>query len=391
MATPTKSPTWADGGSGVVTDPGTSKQALGFANAEAPAAGHHNWVLQGHGEWIEHMREAMMAQLVRASLLFTGETQSVGIGFGSNMYYLPGEDKWYVFTDNSGDVDLHESADGITWGSATNYIWSCNNVPSNFIETGGSVYTAAGDVGIASSAGAASAFTPETNTFANLTLVHRVMYDATNAVWIAMGSATGAGDIETSTAMGGTWTQRKTVAAAPMVGVANNGAGITVAIDDANSSFYYSSNGTTWTTDASPTWVPDHVVWNEQMQLFVFFAYGQDDFAVTTDGTDYTEYNTSTNGNLQNIINTPQGIAIFPQSGAAGVPTQVQFLRGASDVDRPLNFVLEDFFNVASSSAFYDLIISVATAGAGIHECGNNTLAWRNSEVGAGNWNSAKY
>jgi len=57
MATPptVRSPTWADDGGADVTDPGTSKQATGWVEGEAPAADHTNWLLNAQGEWLDYL------------------------------------------------------------------------------------------------------------------------------------------------------------------------------------------------------------------------------------------------------------------------------------------------------------------------------------------------
>jgi len=54
MAKPTvRSPTWATDGGADVTDPGSSKQATGWVEGEAPAADHTNWLHRTRGEWLE--------------------------------------------------------------------------------------------------------------------------------------------------------------------------------------------------------------------------------------------------------------------------------------------------------------------------------------------------
>jgi hypothetical protein len=55
---PTDSPTWADGVGAVLSNPGATKQAAGWASPEKPSDGNMNWILNVHGRWINYLAVA---------------------------------------------------------------------------------------------------------------------------------------------------------------------------------------------------------------------------------------------------------------------------------------------------------------------------------------------
>jgi len=331
-------------------------------------------------------------QLVKNSMEFTESASGVGTGFSSNIAYLPGVDRWYAFVDNSGNVDLYDSADGVTWSAANNETYSML-IAGNFVENAGTVYTPAGSSGISSSStGLAANFSPETNTFANLTTVHRVIYDAVNGLFLAGGGAGANADIESATAMGGTWTQRYT-ATGDIYGMAHDPVnGITVAFENGALEYVYSSNGTTWTTDTAPTASAWNVFYNAALGKFVFHLSGggTQKLGFTTDGTDYFEIDFGGGNPFGNILNTPVGIFAFEQHGTA--VEKCYHLTGVAP-GLP-EFFTSSFFEFNAASAD-DVIQTVSTIGTAAYDCGGfstskgqEKLVWRyNTSL----WANAKY
>lgn len=120
---PDNLPTWADGGSADLSDPGDAKRALGFEDGEAPAAGNLNHQLKQTGEWIELLRKVAAPQVFLQNMVISSDTPFTNVGGGLNhlhIRYIDGLGKYLaVVKGATGNHYAYESVDGITWTNET--------------------------------------------------------------------------------------------------------------------------------------------------------------------------------------------------------------------------------------------------------------------------------
>jgi len=286
----TRIPTWADGAADV-TDPGSSKQATGWIEGEAPAADHTNWLHNARGEWLEFIWRSSLPSIVALNLVDKNTSPFGSDILSVRILWEPTQEKFYatIQEGSTSDKIAYESTDGIAWGSGT---------------TVNADDTASGAVGIAycpdnarigtasengfhlSSSNAVSGFsqTP-TGTFSNINAAADVVWDDTNNLWIVSGAFTTAGYIETAAAAGTSWTTRHTEGSAIIGRLAHDRAGQTVAIIVGTDNMHYSSNATTWTqqtTGMSKSFT--RVEWCPFASLFVAYNSTSDTLYWSTDG-----------------------------------------------------------------------------------------------------------
>jgi len=265
----TRIPTWADGAADV-TDPGSSKQATGWVEGEAPAADHTNWLHNARGEWLNFIWKSSLPTII-ASNLVDKNTQPFGTDLQETIInWEPTQEKFYAtcLELTSDDLITYESTDGISWSGGT--VVNLNDTSPRWCRVAYCPDNA--KIGIGSEAGfhlsstnSVSGFsqTP-TGTFASITAASGLVWDNTNNLWIACGEDSGDGYIETAASAGASWTQRDTEASSGIQSIVHDRNGTTVAVYEGVDLIHHSSNGTTWiqqTTGISKTfrrawWAP---------------------------------------------------------------------------------------------------------------------------------------
>lgn len=228
-----------------------------------------------------------------------------------NIVYLPGQARWYSGTrDTSGsNTYVYDSVDGITWSAVTTLNTTQGEII--FIEQGGDLYCGSGDEIYKSTTGLVVNLVAQSPVFPNLTIMYGLVYDATNSLFIAVGSdGVGRAEIETAATVTGTWTNRKDVASSTYTGIATDGAGTSVVINSAVSSFDYSiDGGVSWTANATPTGIPVRVYWSDNLGRFAMKTSAATDyFMMTTDGTDF--YERTVADDIWVMVPIPQGVLV---------------------------------------------------------------------------------
>jgi hypothetical protein len=318
MAIPTsRFPTWATDGGADVTDPGSSKQATGWVEGEAPAADHTNWLHNARGEWLDFIWRSTLPTVIGTNLVDKNTSPFGTDVFNITLVWEPTQDKFYASVVETASTDwiAYESTDGITWSGGTTVDVSYLGTPAPAEIAycpDNSKIGAVTDAGFhLSSSNSVSGFsTTPTGTTGFTSGATGLVWDDTNNLWIACGTLTGTdGYIKTAAAAGVTWTQRDTEASAVPLSIAHDRAGQTVVVYGGTDLIQYSSNGTTWTrqttgmskvfTDA--WWCPfasvfvaatDALYWSADGDVWALCPFGAvdevivcEDFLLFIDGT----------------------------------------------------------------------------------------------------------
>ncbi len=270
MAFPTiRFPSWATDGGADVTDPGSSKQATGWIEGEAPAADHTNWLHNTRGDWINYLFESLAPYIAHSSRVLSGSrpwgtsTHSRWIG-----QYLHALDRFYAIEDNSAasDAITWDSTDGITWSSSTTIDSAVTEI-SNFTDDGTNLYVIADNVLYRSTTGLVTNLASFDTLPAIAGTGCGLVYDKVNSRFIYTADGT-----IYSSADGLTW-DSYTVPDGPMTLAHNPQTGFTVAnqIDSGTliGDFFYSTDGgVIWATDTSGTTM-DNMIYAASCQCFV--------------------------------------------------------------------------------------------------------------------------
>jgi len=263
-------PSWATDGGADVTDPGTSKQATGWIEGEAPAADHTNWLLNQQGAALDFYQQTLAPWIAHSNMHRTDSAKWGALASRHIGQYLPALDRHYVIQhDSDNDADAWDSADGITWSSATEIDPGAGFI-SQFCDDGTDLF-----VGVAN-----NLYKSTTGLVTNLTYyadlpgnVHAgLVYDKVNGYFIMAG---GSNDIYYSaTGATGTWTSY-TTPTSNMKAIAHDpNTGRTIVYEDTTFDFYYSDNATTWTPYSAATDY-DYVIYSQGCGCFIGSASDQ--------------------------------------------------------------------------------------------------------------------
>lgn len=280
MAIPTDEPTWATDGGAEVTDPGDSKQATGFITAEAPAAGHHNWLLNNHGAWLNFLRESMAATIFRASAVWTPTIAGDGGGFTYSLNYLPDFGRYYVNIDKGGNSDAYDSVDGETWSAQKDISDNGTAIGTAqfFEKPGDAVYCVFGSQKIwRSTTGLVANLTQQSPTFTEISAgLTQGLYHSGSDKFFAFGND-GIGDIsiESADTIGGTWTVEYSPAiTGTAAGVATSGASMVANMNN-DPTYHYATDPTgAWSQAATLGANLRSVVYNAATGRFWFTTGG---------------------------------------------------------------------------------------------------------------------
>lgn len=307
---PTADPTWATAGGAELTDPGSAKRATGFETAEAPAAGQMNYTLKGHGDWIEYLRSTNAPQRAFDNLDFTTTSPFSGGGV-IKIKYLPGVGKWYASQVKGASLALYDSDDGITW-SAAFVPAGTQGVSQACEDTNGYVYFGCDNKIYRTTTGSVLDCVSQ-KTLAADVIINGMVRDETLGLFIICGynSSSSASVIYTATTVGGTWTFRNSVPSSSDTSIATDGLGHIVVTNSAGAAFYYSANGTSYTSNLSPTGTPTNVYWNSNLNLFVLNTSDATDYIMfTSDGiSNFYEYTIT--DDIWGVVNTSLGPLVF--------------------------------------------------------------------------------
>jgi len=286
-------PTWADGVADV-TDPGSSKQAAGWLESEAPAVDHINWLHNVRGEWLDYIWQSALPAVIATSLVDKNTSPFGTDIFNTTIVWEPTQGKFYasIIEDTTSDWVAYQSTDGITWSSGTDVNTSATQqtitpAPIAYCPDNDRIGAASEDGFHLSSTDATSGFsTTPTGTLGFTGGASGLVWDDTNNLWIACGTLTATdGYIKTAAAAGVTWTQRDTEASAVPVSMAHDRAGQTVVTYGGTDLIHYSANGTTWTRQTTGmSKVFSRVWWCAFASVFVAFEGTSDTMYWSADG-----------------------------------------------------------------------------------------------------------
>lgn len=326
---PTRAPTWATDGGADVTDPGSSKQATGWIESEAPAADHTNWVWKNQGEAFDFLFETLGGMIALGNIERTG-TQPFLPSTGSvemmSIRYDSVASRWYcsVLEANTNDVTVYDSVDGVTWNAGVDM-----DLAASFLTTypapqsNGTVIGVFTDEDFYLSTDQTVANLPiiasPTGSYLNIDRLRGGTWDATNNLWIAAGDEfTTNGRVETSPA-GATWTTRLTDATNLFTSLAHDGAGNSVVSTDdvtGSTTIHTSSDGTTWGTAATPpTEGINELAWCPSLGLFAGSGVSGNIW-FSTDGDVWASAAASGNlPDISNVMTTPDFTVMIGVSG----------------------------------------------------------------------------
>ncbi len=343
MATPPDTfPTWGTDGGAEITDPGASKRATGFLTAEAPAAGHMNHQLNRIGGWLTYLRDQVGARIAFASIDRKGTTPWNTTSTNLFINYLPGIDRWYCAIEGT-DGDVWDSADGETW-SATKQLDATTTTLTQFVELAGDVHVGV-DVQIyKTTTGLVTNMASVSATFANITALTGLLWDETNSLWLACGTAGANGHIEAVAAPGWAFTNMETFTSNFRNIAINQTTGKSVAITSTDT-VYTSSNGTTWTANTTPAIAFNGLHFNVALGLFAAID-ANNQLHLSVDGTGAWAI-PSAFPDVHNVIDSPEGLVVFNAYNAAADPGGVFVLRNAEDKD---NYDVEYLGRIEASS-----------------------------------------
>jgi len=244
---PSRLPTWATDGGADVTDPGTSKQATGWIEGEAPAADHTNWLANGVGAHLDLLQNTLAPLIAYSNINWTTtEPWSTTTPIRTKANYLSTFDRHYVVQKhNTDDITAWDSADGITWSSAK-LIDAASAATTQFVTDGTNLFIGVDD----------QVYRSTTSLVTDLTSFDfppgvplEMVYDDTNSLFIICcdnGNIYSSPDADT-------WTSRVTTANSWRWMDHDPSTGTTVAQETTTDDFHFTTNGTTWTTRTGPS------------------------------------------------------------------------------------------------------------------------------------------
>ncbi len=253
----------------------------------------------------------------------------VAVGASGKLYTSPDGTTWSAQTSNFGSTNidavayngsnlwvasgasgtLATSPDGTTWTSQTSAstAFGTNNI--NTVAFGNSLWLAGGDNGSAATSPDGVTWTSQTAGVQACTIgttrpVLSVVYDSTNTVWIA-GGGTGSAKVCTGTSNGVTWTTRTSNLTAFPTGIATDGSGHTVAVDNTDEDATTSTPTSTWTLHSPAPFGTNNIVTvaygNSLWILGAASGGGGGTLASSSDGITWTTRATNANQNFMAV------------------------------------------------------------------------------------------
>ena len=307
---------WATASDAYLSDPGVSKSESGYVTGEFPGAQHLNYLWRQVGTSAKFINKTMAGECGFANLENTGtltfgtDVESLRFTYSDN----GGTPRWYcVRAENDDDVEVFDSSDGYTWSAGTKLDDVTTDGRSmTGVATDGMLAACAinGKCFYSSDTTAANFDVSNFSTFAAITEVRQLVYDAGNNLWIAAGADGSVnGKIETASTPDGTWTVRATSPSgvSPFACLATDGDGNSVAL---TSGFgidgVYSPNGTTWynsTTEPSTTF--NRIIWSEPAQLFMGIQTGTNHLFTSEDGDNWQDQDLTFGVDIDSFLNSP--------------------------------------------------------------------------------------
>lgn len=321
MAFPTsRFPTWATDGGADVTDPGTSKQATGWEEAEAPAADHTNWLLNNLGEWIVFLHDAGASHRAFDTIdNQTGTPWDDSTPTGISVQYLAPLNTWYaaVIDDVSGDVWVYQSDDGgVTWGTGTNLVTSGAATISQFATDGTKLGIIVDDVFYRSPSKAITGLVTEGTIGAATDTAGALIYDSTQAVWVAGVNDNTTKGLVYTTPDTVSWTLRHTMTASDdILNIGINAAGYAVLVSDTQVTRYAADTTGTWTAGGTTPGVSANGGYSAGAGIFWAASAADGSLSFSADGTSWAD----TGFNVELLIDTPRFLFIVDNTAADGV------------------------------------------------------------------------
>jgi hypothetical protein len=340
---------WASGGTTV--DPGGSKEAAGWLVSERPPAHWWNWMLSSFGQWLTYFETVADSQRLEVGFTdgftLTNDTTLTGTANTSHTTYLPGSDKFWHVRNAAGTASyVYDSADGITWSSATTIDPGTPQLCTRPTESPSAVYVGTEDEIYRTTTNLATGMTAQSATFANITRQHSLLYSSTDLKFFAVGN----GYIESATTGAFPTFSAVTNTSQSTTDIAEDDSGNYV-VTTTGTDTWYSTTGTSFieNTAAAPTGGFHQVFWNVALDRFVAIGGASNDevhfIKSPGSGTWYKFFD-----DVYNIINLPEGVLMFKTIAAAIDPSAVLFAFAADDENDGIRWKNLGSWNVGTAA-----------------------------------------